>query len=167
MNIWIKMIENGNLVDIISCIFTIMALVFTLYFWLLDHLSEDETSFIKGRMNTLAILNASLNVIKDSSDPDQLLQAVSDVNKELEVILNYRFWARSKQKDEVGKINEFYSDSRYLVSTIRRHQDAQKTPEAGRSLVGIPSLEPEELEDIRSDYQNGLSYVIEFIENWR
>ena len=154
-------LKNGNLIDIVSCVFTVLALVFTLYFWLLDHLSEDETKFIEGKPETLAALNACLDLIDHSEDPQKILDAVWDVNKRMEVILNYRFWARSKQKEEYNRINGFYRDSRYLISTLRRSQEKRED-----SLVGLGTLNEAEIRDIRTDYRKVLYYIIEFIENW-
>ena len=169
-----KILDNGNLIDIISCVFTVMALVFTLYFWLLDHLSEDESKFIEGKSETLAVLNKSLKTTEDlmnskefsEDDFDRMRQAIEDVNKKLEIVLNYRFWARSRQKEEYAKVSEFYRDSRYLISTIRRCQESPGQKNDQTSIVGIQTLDPDQVADIRSDYLKGLYFVIEFIENW-
>ncbi len=171
----VKMIDNGNLIDIISCVFTVAALIFTLYFWMLDHLSEEESEFIKsksGVLDTLIDKRAKIKELEsiqpdDEEDTKTLLAAIDDVNKEMEVILSYRFWARGKQKDEYLKVNDFYRDSKYAVSTIRRSLDNKEpSSENDRSLVSIAPLRKEELDDIISDYQKGLSFTIEFIENW-
>ena len=170
-----KMIDNGNLIDIISCVFTVAALIFTLYFWMLDHLSEEESEFIKSKSGILDTLTDKLVKIKelrsiqpdDEEDTKTLLAAIADVNKQMEVILSYRFWARGKQKDAYLKVNDFYRDSKYAVSTIRRSLDNKENDIADeRSLVSIQPLCKEELDDIISDYQKGLSFTIEFIENW-
>lgn len=164
------------LIDIISCVFTVLALVFTLYFWLLDHLSEDESKFIEGKEKFLKELKECLDTISDNKDPEVLLPIVQKVNNKLEVILNYRFWVRSKKKEDYKKINVFYADSKYLISTIRRYVEAKEDQgsnaavesremESG-SLVRIPVLGEEDLEDIQSDYRNGLMYIIDFIESW-
>ena len=166
-----KMIDNGNLIDIISCVFTVAALIFTLYFWLLDHVSEEETEFLKKKPGLLGTLNKSLNKIKEIEhskkdakvDSRTLLNAISEVNKQMEIVLNYRFWTRGKYKDAYLRVNNFYKDSKYAVSTIQRSLDETDN---GKSLVSIADLGKDELEDIRSGYQRGLSYTIEFIENW-
>ena len=158
--------QYDYLIEIISCVFTVLALVFTLYFWLLDHLSEDESKFIEGKEKSINELNMCLDTISDSRDPQAFLDMVQNVNNQLEVILNYRFWPRSRQKEEYKKINEFFQDSKYLISTIRRYIEAQKTPELGDTLIGIASLNNDEIEDIQSDYKNGLRYIINFIEAW-
>ncbi len=164
-----KMIDNGNVIDIISCVFTVAALIFTLYFWLLDHVSEEETEFLKKKPGLLGTLNKSLNKIKEiehskkdeKDDSRTLFNAMSEVNKQMEIVLNYRFWTRGKYKDAYLKVNNFYKDSKYAASAIHRSLEEDDT-----SLVSIKSLRRDELEDIRSDYQKGLSYTIEFIENW-
>lgn len=154
-----------NMIELISCVFGILALAFTLYFWLLDHLSEDESKFIEGKKDYLKNLKDYLYAI-GSVDEQSLLSMVEDVNGSLEVILNYRFWVHGRHKDEHKKLTEFYQDSKYLISTIRRDLDAQGRPEAGKSLVSIPPLDDKEIEDIKANYKNGLIYIIHFIENW-
>ena len=158
--------ELGPLIDIISCVFTVLALVFTLYFWLLDNLNEEETKFIEGKGKLINSLNKCLNTIcsKEKADKDKL-EAVRDANSKLEVVLNYRFWGRSTKKEEYSRISEFCQDSRYLISTMRRLQDGTQS-ETG-SLVGIGSLSDEQMTDIWTDYQKGLAYIIDFMENWR
>ena len=154
------------LIDIIACVFTVLALVFTLYFWLLDHLSEDESKFIEGKESFLQELKECLKTISDNREPEVLLPIVQNVNNKLEVILNYRFWPRSRQKEDYKKINEFYMDSKYLISTIRRYVEAQNQTGEEASLVGINKLKKEDLDDIQSDYRNGLLFIIDFIESW-
>lgn len=161
-----QIFENGNLIDIISCVFTVMALVFTLYFWLLDHLSEDENKFLEGKSATRETLRSCLEAIREPCGPEELQGAVETVNRELEIVMNYRFWARSRQRPEYEKINEFYQDSRYLLSSLRRYADSRRDPREAGSLVSVPSLDAAELEDIRSDYHAGLTYILEFVENW-
>ena len=170
----LKMIDIENLIDIISCVFTVGALVFTLYFWLLDHLNEEESEFIKNKYDVLKVLKKSYNTIKypdcvlinGEADCTVLLRAIYDASKQMEIILSYRFWARSKYKDTYLRVNNFYRDSKYTISTIRRsiEKDVSFTDE--KSLVYIGNLSLDEIEDIRSDYEMGLSYTIEFIENW-
>lgn len=203
-----RVFGNGNWADIISCIFTIIALAFTLYFWLLDHLSEDESKFIEGKTGTLDALDTSLKTIVKHKEPPcaedeteaqaaegrenakaedvkEVLEAISEVNKRLEVILNYRFWARSRQKEEYARISKFYRDSRFLISTMRRYresvagEDAVAVPSSGpvipesrdlkndgRSLLSIETFQNSDLWDVCTDYEKGLNYIIEFIENW-
>lgn len=154
--------QGGSMADLISCVVTVLALAFTLYFWLLDHLSEDESKFIEGRKKTLASLKKSYDSIKTSPvAANTLLEAVQNVNRRLEVVLNYRFWGRSRQREDYEKVNVFFQDSRFLISTLRRSMEWQDT-----SLVGIPALDDRMLEDIRADYADGLAYVIEFLNNW-
>lgn len=153
-------------INIISCAFTVLALVFALYLWLLDHLIEDESKYIAHRAKMLAALRKSLAEINGSVRSEKLLKAIQRVNAHLETALNYRFWTRSKQRKEYNKINAFYRDSLYLVSTLRRSLESETIPEEHKSLLSISSLEAEQLEDIRSDYYDGLMFIIEFIENW-
>ena len=95
-----------------------------------------------------------------------MLCAIENVNKKLEVVLNYRFWSRSRQKEEYAKVNEFYRDSKYLVSTLRRFNEKNEEKNEKHSLISISELSQDEVKDIRTDYRKGLNYIIEFIENW-
>ena len=175
LDFFVKIIDNGNLIDIISCVFTVAALIFTLYFWLLDHLNDEESEFLKAKSGILDQLDSSLKKIKDpgcimkdgNNDPGVLLDEIEDVNKQMEVVLSYRFWTRGKQKETFLKVNDFFRDSKYAVSTIRRSLEHKELSSTGdESLVSITPLGKDELEDIRSDYQKGLSFTIEFIKNW-
>ena len=174
------------MVDIISCVFTVIALAFTLYLWLLDHLSEDESKFIENKAKILDALKASLSDILSREEREQLrasipvpetagseslnakmlLTAVQKVNDQLEVVLNYRFWARSRQRAEYEQIRAFYRDSRYLVSMLRRYEESGTLESARDSLISINAMDGELLEDIRTDYRDGLAFIVEFIENW-
>ena len=158
--------HSDAFINIISCAFTVLALVFALYLWLLDHLIEDEAKYIAHRAKMLAALRESLAEINGSVSSETLLKAIQRVNVHLETALNYRFWTRSKQREEYNKINVFYRDSLYLVSTLRRSLESETIPGEHKSLLSISSLEAEQLEDIRSDYYDGLTFIIEFIENW-
>ena len=153
--------------NVISCVFTVLALVFTLYFWLLDKLSEDENEFIKGKKELLDILNGCLEKIPDDVDLVTLRDKVKEVNDKLEVVVNYRFWARSTVSDDYQKIQRFYQDSRYLLSTVRRAIETDKAVQTDSSLVSIAELESEEKKDILTDYRRGLRYIIDFVENWQ
>ncbi len=164
-------------IDIVSCVFTVLALVFSLYLWLLDHLSEDEYKFIEGKEEFVESLNKCLKTIDGSQDSQDnedrdiqdarsplkdLLENLEEVNSKLEVILNYRFWARSKRKEEYNKISRFHFDTRYLISTLRRSME----PNIRYSLLNMPELKQEEIDDIKVDYKKGLYYIIDFLEHW-
>ena len=157
------------IIDIVSCAVTVLALVFSLYLWLLDHLSEDEYKFIEGKEKFVESLNNCLKTIDkdqhglDSVSPlKNLLDNLQEVNDKLEVILSYRFWARSKRKEEYNKISQFHFDTRYLISTLRRSLETDKK----ESLLTMPELRQEEIDDIKVDYKKGLYYIIDFLENW-
>ncbi|MBQ5341810.1 MAG: hypothetical protein J6W57_07405, partial [Oscillospiraceae bacterium] len=99
----------------------------------------------------------------DSKKPDSdWFKRIQDVTAQLEVVLNYRFWARSAKKEEYDRIYSFYQDSRYLISTLRRNGE-----DTGQgSIVGVGNLSEEQIGDIKKDYKTGLNYIIDFIENW-
>ena len=163
--------ELGPLIDIISCVFTVLALIFTLYFWLLDNLNEEETKFVEGKGELLKTLNECLETVRSSEKTDkEKREKVREANGKLEVVLNYRFWGRSAKKEEYSRISEFCQDSRYLISTMRRLEDANSlqdgTPSEAGSLVGVGALSEEQMNDIWTDYKKGLAYIIDFIENW-
>ena len=166
MSVFQRISQYDFLISLFSCIVTILALVFTLYLWLLDQMSDEEAKFLEGKKEFLTILYNSLNIAQNSKEPMTMLKLLQDVNDQLEIVMNYRFWARTKRKEEYNKINEFYQDSKYMISTIRRFLEAERAKDLGRSLIAIPDLDESELDDIQSDYRNGLSFIIEFMENW-
>lgn len=160
-------LSGFDYLNIISCVFTVLALVFTLYFWLLDKLSEDESKFIEGKKEFLDILTTTLEEIKDDPDLRTIRDNIKKVNDRLEVIVNYRFWARSSVNDDYRKIQRFYQDSRYLLSTVRRAIESGDAGQEKLSLASISDLEAEEKNDILTDYRKGLNYIIDFVENWQ
>ena len=165
--------QGDKLVDIISCLFTVAALFFSLYLWLLDHVSDDEAEFISKKAELLTELNKHRERLKalsktlqpGSDNAKEFLEILKDVSSRMEVVLSYRFWVRSKQREEYEKICEFHRDSRYLISALNRSDESGSIPAEAESLVGI-ALDEKQMEDIREDYYEGLMYIIEFIENW-
>ena len=150
----------GPIIDIVSCVFTVLALVFTLYFWLLDKLNEEETKFFEGKGELLNSLRDCRDVL--GKDGTEWIDKIQEVTARLEVVFNYRFWARSAKKEEYSKAYSFYQDSRYLISTLRRNGE-----DTGQgSIVGVGNLSEEQIGDIKKDYRTGLNYIIDFIENW-
>lgn len=162
-NIITKMIENGNLINIVSCVFTVLALVFTVYLWLLDHLSEDEAKYIKEKPILLRALKECQDILENSDSLEKTLEAIYDINRRMEVILNYRFWIRSKQKEEYDKIIEYHRDCRYMISTIQRSMETDETD----SLLRIKPLDKPKLEELLSDYRGELSYIIELVQDYK
>ena len=160
----------GEWADIISCVFTIVALAFTLYLWLLDNLSGDESKFVEKKGEILKELNACLESLEDTSKDTptdekpskDFLQTLQKADTQLEALVSYRFWARSKQKEEFEKIRVFHEDSRYLISLIKRLSESTEQP---KSLAAVLPLNRTQLKEIRNAYRNGLLFIIEFIEN--
>lgn len=168
MCIYIALLSRSDtIINIVSCLFTVLALVFTLYFWLLDHLSADEAKFIEKKKKYLARLKDCLEILKHSQKPTEILNVIRCVNDILEIILSYRFWANSSLKRDYNAIHEFYTDSRFIISTLQRSIESNNASKQNRSLAYIPELSGPEMEDIKSDYLNGLLYIINFIENWK
>ena len=169
--------DSGSLIDIVSCVFTVLALVFTLYFWLLDHLSEEESEFIKEKHKYLKQFRKVLGELRHTKKGDgplpqegpaaakELLSAVKDITRELEIMLNYRFWGRSRRREDYEKISEFYQDSRYLSSTLQRYLEGEDMASGG-SLLTIRALEDADLREMRGEYCDGLVFIINFVENW-
>lgn len=156
----------SDLIEIISCVFTVFALVFTLYFWLMDHLSDDRAEYVKEKPAVLALLNDaihSLDRIAGTKDLDTFLDVLHRVNHQLEIILDYRFWGSVRKRRDYHMIHTFMQDSRYLDSTIRRARE----PYDSRTALAIPELSPAEFESIMRDYQKGLYYILDFVENER
>ena len=151
----------GPIIDIVSCVFTVLALVFTLYFWLLDNLNEEETKFLEGKGELLRTLKTCRDVLKE--DGTEWIDKIQEVTAKLEVVLNYRFWARSSKKEEYNRAYSFYQDSRYLISTLRRNDDGAGGQD---SIVAVNGLSDKQIDDIKTDYRTGLNYIIDFIENW-
>ena len=160
----------GEWADIISCVFTIVALAFTLYLWLLDNLSGDESKFVEKKGEILKELNACLESLEDTSKDTptdekpskDFLQTLQKADTQLEALVSYRFWARSKQKEEFEKIRVFHEDSRYLISLLGRFSDPSGQP---KSLAAVLPLNRTQIEEIRKEYRKGLLFIIEFIEN--
>lgn len=154
------------LINVISCVITALALAFTLYLWLINHLSEDESKFIEVKEKFLEELRGYLVTISGNKEPQVLLPIVQKVNNKLEVILSYRFWVHSKKKEDYKEIKRFYIGSKYLISTIRRYVDVKEKVVTCASLVRIDSIKDEYMEEIQNDYRNGLIYIIDFLESW-
>ena len=152
-------------ISFISVFLTILALAYTLYYWLLDHLSDDEAEFIKGREGFASDIKDALDSMKpEVSCLETFLPKAEHMTGKLEEILNYRFWARSRKAAEYRKLDAFCKDSRYFISTIRRSMENPSEPD---SLVAIRPLKEEEWDEIREEYSYGLWYLLEFVENWR
>ena len=154
-------------IDIISCVFTIVALIFTLYLWLLDQLSGEESQFIEHKSQYIKDLKEYKDHISDiqtksipeyqiSESPendrkklyddllDKFHENVENVNNLLSVIVSYRFWTRNAQKTDFEKIQDFLADSRYLSSTIMRCREGDDDD----SLIEI---KPDDLSAQRND----------------
>ena len=156
-----RLSSYGPILDIVSCVFTVLALVFTLYFWLLDNLNEEETKFLEGKGELLRTLKECRDKLKE--DGTDWIEKIQEVTTKLEVVLNYRFWARSSRKEEYNRAYSFYQDSRYLISTLRRNDDKAGGQD---SIVAVSGLSDKQIDDIKTDYRTGLNYIIDFIENW-
>ena len=111
-------------------------------------------------------LNRYLEYVDTVSDKEELLMTVQGVNNELEVILKYRFWVRSKQKEKYKEITDFYHDSKYLISTILRYMEYEKDEKLKQTLVWIPKMDDDEMKDIRDAYKNGLFFIRDFVEEF-
>ena len=166
MATFLDFLTKYDILNIISCVFTVVALVFTLYLWLLDKISDDEAKFIEGKADLLEKLNRYLEYVDTVSDKEELLMTVQGVNNELEVILKYRFWVRSKQKEKYKEITDFYHDSKYLISTILRYMEYEKDEKLKQTLVWIPKMDDDEMKDIRDAYQKGLFFIKDFVEEF-
>lgn len=170
------------IINIVSCIFTIAALVFTMYLWLLEQLSGEETRFVEGKAGYISALKGSKSKIKeyeikfdngseqDSSDftaEDKDIEAIRDiideVNGQLEIIVNYRFWNRNAHKKDFERIKKFYGDSKYLTSTITRYIE----PYDDNTLIEIGRFDLQTIKEIIRQYIKGLDFIIIFLEDWK
>lgn len=163
------------LVDIISCLFTVIPLGITFRFWLLDHLLEDEMEFLEKKGECIADIDACIEELdrlpvgpyaaEDRSEAryfDRLLQLMQQVERRLEVIVNYRFWGRKGYREEFKRIRDFYSDNKYLISTVARYSET----DGMNSLVSVSSLEEEDKRSLFEEYRKGLVFVKVFIKEW-
>ena len=180
--------DYDSILNLISCIFTVAALIFALYCFLLEQLGADESDFLRSKDEKVKVLSECLDKIKTQTDifyqtydkknnkvldnsttvktVKIVLESIKEVNNQLEIIMSYRFWVRSKVKKEYGIINVFHNDSKYLISTMERYLEAKKGKAVSGSLIEISTLEPRDIEDIYSDYGRGLEYILDFIKNW-
>lgn len=167
----------GYTIEFISCIATIIALIFTLYLWLLDKIGDDRAEYLKVRRQFIADLNNGIirlrNLNKTNTVPQrnnshaykQILSTIEDMNDELGKILSYRFWERNAQSDDYNKITDFHSGSRYLISTLKRYDNSLKNSGTSDTIVGIQPLSPQEIDDMISDYITGLEFILEFVDD--
>ena len=163
-----------HIIDIVACISAVIALFYTLYFWLLDHTIDDVSKFIgskrvflavfrdsKKRLQSLIILTNSSNIILEN-ELEILLEVAENVHEQLAIILNYRSWMFSKQLEAYSMMKILYCDIGYLTSTLRR----SKEQISKESLINIPALGDEDLEHIRNNLLYELDYIIEFVDSW-
>ena len=165
------------IINIVTCIFTIAALVFTMYLWLLEQLSGEETRFVEGKAGYIRALKGSKGKIDDfkkkfekendsalaeDKDIEEIRDIIDEVNGQLEIIVNYRFWNRNAHKKDFEKIKKFYTDSKYLTSTITRY-----TEEDDNTLIEIGRFDLQTIKEIIRQYIKGLDFIIIFLEDWK
>ena len=153
-------------ISFISVFLTILALAYTLYYWLLDHVNGDETTFISNKEALLTDIRDCLDTMKDNPEPEKALPGMEHLTAEIELLLNYRFWGYNKRAAEYRRINTFYQDSRYLLSSLRRSLETKEAGAKEASLVAVDRLSDGEWTEICADYRKGLWYLAEFVENW-
>lgn len=166
------------IINIVTCIFTIAALVFTMYLWLLEQLSGEETRFVEGKAGYIRALKGSKGKIDDfkkkfekendsalaeDKDIEEIRDIIDEVNGQLEIIVNYRFWNRNAHKKDFEKIKKFYTDSKYLTSTITRYTEEDDD----NTLIEIGRFDLQTIKEIIRQYIKGLDFIIIFLEDWK
>lgn len=166
------------IINIVTCIFTIAALVFTMYLWLLEQLSGEETRFVEGKAGYIRALKGSKGKIDDfkkkfekendsalaeDKDIEEIRDIIDEVNGQLEIIVNYRFWNRNAHKKDFERIKKFYTDSKYLTSTITRYTEEDDD----NTLIEIGRFDLQTIKEIIRQYIKGLDFIIIFLEDWK
>lgn len=167
---WDRIID---VVDIIAGVFSVVALIFTLYLWSLDHLSEDESKFIENkRENVRKLTEIASRIAQPGIMYMELEDLVTQVNDILCVLVNYRFWVNTENGSFCEKMRSFYEDSRYFISELHRigevyDRKQNRTMEGHPSVVSIGSDDDDErklLIDMKNKYVKTLWEIIDFLE---
>ena len=155
----------SSILEIISCLFTVLALIFSLYLWMLDKMNDDKSAFIDKKKEYLNFIIDKKEELQKNISVKNMLKSIQELNAELEIILNYRFWERSNKRQDYIKIKNFFIDNKYLISNIKRYIEEKECKPRKGSLISIFDFE-EEINNIKKDYNNVLSYILLFLENW-
>ena len=82
----LELITDYNFwISFISVFLTILALAYTLYYWLLDHISDDENDFIKEKGKLLSDLKKYARTA-ETDEPGVFLANVEDVTGRLIIL---------------------------------------------------------------------------------
>ncbi|MBO4653360.1 MAG: hypothetical protein IKI15_11735 [Lachnospiraceae bacterium] len=166
----------SSILEIVSCVFTVVALLFSLYMWLIDRNDEDNMEFYKKKKKYLETLYKDREIIEvidetanEKKELSEKMQdtwdtsvAIDEINNTLRIITAFRFWGRSRWYDRFPELQKLFSDSIVLSSQLKRCCE-EKT----ESLVGIRFHEfyGNQLPKLRKDYLEKLDSAIVFLEH--
>lgn len=169
-------IKNLQLGSVISCVVTVLALVFTLYLWLIDHLNADEDSYIENKREYILKLEEYYSkVSRRECTVECFAQIVEEVNDLLFILLHYRFWERSIKKEDYKKMTNLYYDSKYLLSELVRIDETQYIKEQEgnksdkekmllKSVMSESDVEGKLIVEIRNCYSDKIKDLIFFLK---
>ncbi|MCR4928545.1 MAG: hypothetical protein K5988_00955 [Lachnospiraceae bacterium] len=149
--------NNAIFIDIISCVFTVIALVFTLYLWLLDQ-RDDEKDYVENKREYIQKLDAIINNIDDRSNPAGIVEQMGKADSVIEEVISYRFWANTPHYKIIKEMEEFHKNSKYYISALKRISEQLEE----QSIFYIDVNQKLEL---RNRYIKKLSYFINFLKN--
>lgn len=149
--------NNAIFIDIISCFFTVIALVFTLYLWLLDQ-RDDEKDYVENKSKYIKQLEATINTIDNKSNAGFIVEQMCKADSVIEEVISYRFWANTPHYRIIKDMEEFHKNSKYYISAIKRI-DVHFEQES------IFYIDINQKLELKSRYIKKLSYFINFLKN--
>ena len=158
----------SSILEIVSCVFTVVALLFSLYMWLIDRNDEDNMEFYQNKKDYLDTLEHYRDVIVQTDDADkkkeasEIAEAIDEINTTLRIITAFRFWGRSRWYDRFPELQKLFSDSIVLSSQLKRSSE-----EIQESLVGIRfrMYYDELFPELKKNYLERLDSAIVFLKH--
>jgi hypothetical protein len=152
--------------EIVSCVFTVVALLFSLYMWLIDRNDEDNMEFYQHKKEYLETLTTQRELIANADNADKkkaagdIAQSIDEINTTLRIITAFRFWGRSRWYDRFPELQKLFSDSVVLSSQLKRSRE-EKT----ESLVGIQfhGFYEDRFPELKANYLKRLDSAIVFL----
>lgn len=157
----------SEITSIVSCLFTVLALCFTLYFWTIDNRNDDEISFFeKKRTYIQDLLMLSSKIKECNKATEDMAMLISDANDILQIIMHYRFWSNRKENDMVAIIQKLYEDGYYFVSEIERSVKVSGEEKKLNSMLDMDynNINNKLLIRTRDDYLERLDDIIVFLK---
>ena len=156
----------SSILEIVSCVFTVVALLFSLYMWLIDRNDEDNMEFYQHKKEYLETLTTQRELIANADNADKknaagdIAQSIYEINTTLRIITAFRFWGRSRWYDRFPELQKLFSDSVVLSSQLKRSRE-EKT----ESLVGIQfhGFYEDRFPELKANYLKRLDSAIVFL----